>query len=192
MKIFEITCYGHTLQSLPCPSVFFFFNINLFILFIYFWLRWVFVDAHGLSLVAVSGSYCSLWWAGFSLEWLLLLQSTGSGRPCASSCGTWAQLLRGMWNLPGPGLEPVSPALAGGFFFFLNFFFIFYIFNAILVCLHSFYVCMYVCMAVLGLRFCVRVFSSCGKRGPLFIAVCGPLTITASRCRAQAPDAQAQ
>ena len=21
----------------------------------------------------------------------------------------------GMWNLPGPGLEPVSPALAGGF-----------------------------------------------------------------------------
>ena len=32
-------------------------------------------------------------------------------------------------------------------------------------------------MAVLGLRFCVRAFSSCGKRGPLFIAVCGPLTI---------------
>ena len=24
-------------------------------------------------------------------------------------------LLRGMWNLPGPGIEPVSPALAGGF-----------------------------------------------------------------------------
>ena len=21
-----------------------------------------------------------------------------------------------MWNLPGPGIEPVSPALAGGFF----------------------------------------------------------------------------
>ena len=32
-----------------------------------------------------------------------------------SSCGTWAQLLRGMWDLPGPGHEPVSPALAGGF-----------------------------------------------------------------------------
>ena len=32
-----------------------------------------------------------------------------------SSCGAWAQLLRGMWDLPGPGLEPVSPALAGGF-----------------------------------------------------------------------------
>ena len=44
-----------------------------------------------------------------------------------SSCGSWAlerrlstcaaqaQLLCGMRDLPGPGLEPVSPALAGGF-----------------------------------------------------------------------------
>ena len=44
-----------------------------------------------------------------------------------SSCGSWAlecrlssygaraQLLHGMWSLPGPGLEPVSPALVGGF-----------------------------------------------------------------------------
>ena len=31
-----------------------------------------------------------------------------------SSCGTWAQLPRGTWDLPGPGLEPMSPALAGG------------------------------------------------------------------------------
>ena len=35
-------------------------------------------------------------------------------------------------------------------------------------------------MAVLGLRFCARAFSSCGKWGPLFIAVCRPLTIAAS------------
>ena len=35
-------------------------------------------------------------------------------------------------------------------------------------------------MAVLGLRFCARAFSSCGKWGPLFIAVRGPLIITAS------------
>ena len=49
-------------------------------------------------------------------------------------------------------------------------------------------------MAVLGLRFCARAFSSCGKQGPLFIAVRGPLTIAGglSCCRAQAPDAQAQ
>ena len=35
-------------------------------------------------------------------------------------------------------------------------------------------------LAVLGLRFCARAFSSCGERGPLFIAVCGPLTVAAS------------
>ena len=33
---------------------------------------------------------------------------------------------------------------------------------------------------MLGLRFCARAFSSCGKRGPLLIAVRGPLTIAAS------------
>ena len=31
------------------------------------------------------------------------------------SCGTRAQLLCGMWDLPRPGLEPASPALAGRF-----------------------------------------------------------------------------
>ena len=35
-------------------------------------------------------------------------------------------------------------------------------------------------MAVLGLHFCTRAFSSCGKWGPLFIAVRGPLTVAAS------------
>ena len=35
-------------------------------------------------------------------------------------------------------------------------------------------------MTVLSLRFCARAFSSCGKWGPLFIAVCGPLIIAAS------------
>ena len=43
--------------------------------------------------------------------------------------------------------------------------------------IHSF---IYLFMAVLGLCFCARAFSSCGKRGPLFIAVRGPLTIAAS------------
>ena len=32
-----------------------------------------------------------------------------------SSCGARAYLLRGTWDLPRPGLEPMSPALAGGF-----------------------------------------------------------------------------
>ena len=35
-------------------------------------------------------------------------------------------------------------------------------------------------LAVLGLRFCARAFSSCDKRGPLFIVACGPLIIAAS------------
>ena len=35
-------------------------------------------------------------------------------------------------------------------------------------------------MAELGPRFCARALPSCGKRGPLFIAVRGPLTIAAS------------
>ena len=64
---------------------------------------------------------------GLSLRWLLLLLSTGSRRmgfsSCSlqalehrlSSCGSRAQLLHGTWDLPRPGLEPVSPALAGGF-----------------------------------------------------------------------------
>ena len=42
------------------------------------------------------------------------------------------------------------------------------------------YLLIYLFMAVLGLRFCARAFSSCGKWGPLFIAVRGPLTIAAS------------
>ena len=66
------------------------------------------------------------------------------------------------------------------FFFFLNFGFLFiYLFT-------------YLFMAVLGLCFCARAFSSCGKWGPLFIAVPGPLIIAASRCGAQAPGVQAQ
>ena len=81
----------------------------------------------GFSLVAASGGYSSLWCTGFSLRWLFLLRSTGSRRSgfCScgsralehrlSSCGAWASLLNGMWDLPRPGLEPVSPALAGGF-----------------------------------------------------------------------------
>ena len=32
-----------------------------------------------------------------------------------SNCGSRAQLLHSLWDLPRPGLEPVSPALAGRF-----------------------------------------------------------------------------
>ena len=44
----------------------------------------------------------------------------------------------------------------------------------------SFYLFIYLFLAVLGLRFCARAFSSCGERGPLLIVVRSPLTIAAS------------
>ena len=59
-------------------------------------------------------------------------------------------------------------------------------------CLYLFIFLINLFLAVLGLRFSARAFSSCGERGPLFIAVRGPLTVVTSRCGAQAPDAQAQ
>ena len=95
---------------------------SIFILFIYFKILFiyllaacVFVAVRRLSLVAASGSYSSLWCTGFSLRWLLLLQSMGSRRMGFSSCGSRAvehrlsscdvrvSLLHGMWDLPGPG-----------------------------------------------------------------------------------------
>ena len=72
------------------------------------------------------------------------------------------------------------------FFFFNNFYFILFFLTGS----KSFFLKIYLFMAVLGLRFCARAFSSCGERGPLFVAVRGPLTIAASLVGgAQAPDA---
>ena len=80
----------------------------------------------GLSPAAASGGHFPPRRAGFSPRCPLPLWSTRSRRAgfsrCGtrapghrlSSCGTRAQLLHGMWDLPGPGLEPMSPALAGG------------------------------------------------------------------------------
>ena len=80
-------------QSCKTCVLYILFFKNKFILFIYFWLRWVFVAAHGLSLAEVSRGYSSLQCAGFSLQWLLLLRSRGSRLVGFSSCGTQAQQL---------------------------------------------------------------------------------------------------
>ena len=108
--------YTHTsIYSLNIPYFKFIY------LFIYLWLRWVFVAARGLSLVAASGGYSPLQCAGFSLQWLLLLRSTGFRCAGFSSCGSralerrlsscsvQASLLHSMWALPRPGLEPCVP-----------------------------------------------------------------------------------
>ena len=87
----------------------------LFYLFIYLWLCWVFSSVRGLS------SSCGKWGPLFivvrgpltiaaSLVAEHRLQTRRLG-----NCGSRVQLLRGMWDLPRPGLEPVSPALAGRF-----------------------------------------------------------------------------
>ena len=47
---------------------------KIYYLFIYFWLRWVFVAVCGLSLVVASRGYSSLWCMGFSLQWLLVAE----------------------------------------------------------------------------------------------------------------------
>ena len=66
---------------------------------------------------------------------------------------------------------PISSCITSGKL--LKIFFFFFFFKLI-------YLFLYLFLAVLGLRFCARAFSSCGKRGPLFIAARRPLTIAAS------------
>ena len=83
-------------ERFPLLFLISFYSILKF-LFIYFWLHWVFIAAHGLSLVASSKGYSSLWCVGYSLLWLLLSRSTGSryagsvvvvqGLSCSAACG---------------------------------------------------------------------------------------------------------
>ena len=70
------------------------------------------------------------------------------------------EIISKIWDL----CVPVTFSQVIIIFFFLNFGFIY----------------LFIFMAVLGLRFCVRAFSGCGKWGPFFIAVRGPLIIAAS------------
>ena len=69
----------------------------------------------GLSLVAASGGHSSSRCPGLSLSQPLFVAEHRLQTRRLSSCGSRAQSLRGMWDLPRPGLEPVSPALAGRF-----------------------------------------------------------------------------
>ena len=88
----------------------FFLNFYLFILAL-LGLR----CCEGFPLVAGSGGYSLV-----VVKWAS--RCTGfSSRECAlghrlNSMVQWISLLRGMWNLPGSGIELVSPGLAGRFF----------------------------------------------------------------------------
>ena len=91
------------------------FFLHLFILF------YLFLAAFGLRCCARAFSSCGerglLCGARASVVVARGLSSCSSRalEHRLSSCGARAELLCGMWDLPGPGLEPVSPALAGGF-----------------------------------------------------------------------------
>ena len=69
-------------------------KIFLIIIIIVFnvWLHWVFVAAHGLSLIAASRHFSSLWRAGFCTWGLPLLRSTGSRHSGFSSCSMQASI----------------------------------------------------------------------------------------------------
>ena len=106
---------AHTFFSL-CSyilSFFFFFSFYLFIyLFIYLWLCCVLASVRGLSPVAASGGHSSSRCAGLSPSRPLVAEHRlQTRRP--SNRGSQAHSLRGMWDPPRAGPEPVSPALAG-------------------------------------------------------------------------------
>ena len=118
----EVQLYDPNMISLCSHWSNIFFKISkAFFLCYLFLVCWVFISAHRLSLVEVSRD----------LSWLQRGAHCGSSSCCGaqalgtwasgvaahglSSCDTWAQMLHGMWNLPAPGIEPISPALAGGF-----------------------------------------------------------------------------
>ena len=95
--------------------LFLFFFIVIFYLFIYlfFWLCWVFVSVRGLPLVVASGGHSSSRCTGLFTIAASLVAEHRLQTHRLSSCGSQAQSLRSMWDPPRPGLEPVSPALAG-------------------------------------------------------------------------------
>ena len=70
---------------------FFFFKKFIYLIYFIFGCTGSLLPHAGSFLVAVSGGYSSLWCAGFSLRWLLLLRSAGSvvvahGLSCSAAC----------------------------------------------------------------------------------------------------------
>ena len=102
---------------LATTALFFFFKkFTFFYLFIY-----LFMTVLGLRFCARAFSSCVKWGPLFiavrgplTIAASLVAEHRLQTRRL-SNCGSRAQLLRGMWDLPRPGLEPMSPALAGRF-----------------------------------------------------------------------------
>ena len=86
----------------------------------------LFVYGSAASSMCYAGSlsYCSKWGATLCCgAWTshccgaqdLVVRASVLATLRLSSCGSWALLLHSTWDLPGTGLEPVFPALAGRF-----------------------------------------------------------------------------
>ena len=97
--------WSHPVPSVSCSSCIIFFFKDFFI-----WLWWVFTAPRGLSRVAVSNSYSSLWWADFSCcrAWAL-----GTWASVVVAHGLSCSLAGGIF--PQPETEPTSPVLQGRF-----------------------------------------------------------------------------
>ena len=66
----------------------------------------------GFSLVVVTGGYSTLWCSGFSLRWLLFLQSMGSRAPVVAAQWLWcmgSSCSVACENFPDQGLNPCLP-----------------------------------------------------------------------------------
>ena len=81
----------------------------------YVWLCWVFVSVRGLPLVVARGGPLFIAVHGPLTIAASLVAEHRLQMHRLSNCDSRAQLLRGMWDLPRPGLKPVPPALAGRF-----------------------------------------------------------------------------
>ena len=92
----------------------YFFKIYYLNLFKFYY--YLFFTAPSLCCCTWAFSSCSEWELLFvEVHRFLFLQGTGSRQVRFTSCSSKAQLLRGMWNPPRLGIEPVSCALAGRF-----------------------------------------------------------------------------
>ena len=91
----------------------FFKKIFIYLFYFHLWLCWIFVSVRGLFLVAASGGPLFIAVRGsLTITASLVVEHRLQTRRL-SNCGSRAQLLGGMWDPTRPGLEPVSPALAG-------------------------------------------------------------------------------
>ena len=114
-------------MNIHCLTICLFLNLFLFfgcIGSLLLHVRFLQLRRAGVTLLCSARAYCGglscgAWALGAQASVVVACGLSSCGQRALerrlSSCGARAQLLRSMWDLPRSGLEPVSPALAGGF-----------------------------------------------------------------------------